>query len=328
MTRTAPIVAVLVADDDAEPEGLDLVRAEAAEVQVVRGDDALGAALDRGIDVLAVYDFRTPLVAAHADAVARLEWVHAASAGVDAVLVPAVIDADTVVTNAQGVFDDAIAEYVLGLLLAFAKDLPRTLALQRDRRWRHRETERIAGRHVLVVGAGSIGGAIGRLCRAVGMEVRGVARSARDGDDAFESVASIDDLHAELAWADDVVVATPLTPTTHHLIDASAIASMRPGARVVNIGRGPVVDQDALVDALRSGHVGAAGLDVFETEPLPPDHPFWAMEQVVVSPHMSGDVVGWVAALGEQLAHNLRRFREGQPLRHVVDKRALAGANR
>jgi phosphoglycerate dehydrogenase-like enzyme len=321
-------VVVLVAEDAPEPDGLDAVREVARSVEVVRTSTELGTALADGADVLAVYDFRTPHVADHADAVANLGWVHAASAGVDAVLVPSVIDADTVVTNAQGVFDDAIAEYVLGLLIAFAKELPRTLVLQREREWRHRETERIAGRRVLVVGAGSIGGAIGRLCRAVGMDVRGLARTARDGGAAFESVAAIDDLHHHLGWADDVVIATPLTPATRHLIDSDALSAMRRGARLVNIGRGPVVDQDALVEALRSGQVGAAGLDVFETEPLPAEHPFWGMDQVVVSPHMSGDVVGWVAALGVQFAQNLRRWRDGEPLQHVVDKRALAGAIR
>lgn len=326
MSRTHPEIVVLVADDAPDPEGLDPLR-EIAQVGVVRGGDELGAALPAA-DVLAVYDFRTPHVATHADAAARLSWVHAASAGVDAVLIPPVIAGDTVVTNAQGVFDDAIAEYVLGLLLAFAKDLPGTLAFQREHTWRHRETGRLAGRRVLVVGAGSIGGSIGRICRAVGMTTRGVARTERPGGDAFEQIAAIDDLHAQLGWADDVVVATPLTPDTHRLIDSAALAAMRPGARLVNIGRGPVVDQDALLDALRRGHVGAAGLDVFEDEPLGADHPFWDMEKVVVSPHMSGDVVGWVAALGAQFTDNVRRWRDGEPLQHVVDKRALAGANR
>lgn len=324
MSRTRPQIVTLVAPDDPDPPGLDPLH-DTGDVQVVRTGDELGAALD-GADILAVYDFRTPLVAEMGDRAGELDWIHAASAGVDAVLTPAVLASDTVVTNAQGVFDDAIAEWVLAALLVFAKDLHTTRDLQRRHLWRHRESERLAGRNVLVVGAGSIGSSIARLCRAAGMTVRGVARRARPDDPNFEAVVAIDTLHTELAGADDVVVATPLTAETHHLIDADALAAMRPGARLVNIGRGPVVDQDALLDALRSGHVDAAALDVFETEPLPADHPFWDLEQVLVSPHMSGDVVGWVGALGAQFVANVARWQAGEPLRHTVDKHALSGA--
>lgn len=275
--------------------------------------------------MLAVYDFRTELVAGLGARAGTLEWIHAASAGVDAVLTPEVVASDTVVTNAQGVFDDGIAEWVLAVLLLFAKDLHTTLALQRARTWRHRENERLAGRRLLVVGAGSIGRAIARLCGAAGMNVRGVARTARRDDPDFDAVVTTADLHHELATADDVVVATPLTAATHHLLGSDAFAAMRPGTRVVNIGRGPVIDESALLDALDTGRVGAAALDVFETEPLPADHRFWDMPQVIVSPHMSGDAVGWVGALGEQFATNLARFAAGEPLDHVVDKHSLAG---
>lgn len=326
MSRTRPQIVTLVAPSDPDPPGLEPLDG-VAELTVVRTGAELAAAID-GADILAVYDFRTPLVAELGDRAGHLDWIHAASAGVDAVLTTSVIAGDTVVTNAQGVFDEPIAEWVLAVLLAFAKDLRTTIELQREHRWQHRESERLAGRRLLVVGAGSIGGAIGRLCGAAGMSVRGVARSARPDDPDFDEVVAIDSLHDELGWADDVVVATPLTPATHHLIDADALAAMRAGARLVNIGRGPVVDTDALVDALESGHLGAAALDVFESEPLPADHPLWDMDQVIVSPHMSGDVVGWVGALGAQFVANLERWRAGEPLAHTVDKHALAGAAR
>ena len=330
MHRTPLQVVVLVPPGDPDPPGLDAL-APVADHQVVRTADELDAALDRAASasdrppVLAVYDFRTDLVAGLGARAAELEWIHAASAGVDAVLTPEVVASDTVVTNAQGVFDQGIAEWVLAVLLLFTKDLHTTLALQRDRTWRHRENERLAGRRLLVVGAGSIGREIARLCGATGMTVRGVARTARADDPDFDAVVPTDRLHDELAEADDVVIATPLTAATHHLFDADAFAAMRPGTRVVNIGRGPVIDEVALLEALVSGRVGAAALDVFETEPLPSDHPFWGMEQVVVSPHMSGDTVGWVTALGLQFADNLARFTEGTPLDHVVDKHSLAG---
>jgi phosphoglycerate dehydrogenase-like enzyme len=323
VSRTHPTVAAIVAPDAADPPGLDGV--DGVEIHVVRTAAELDAVIDR-TDVLAVYDFHTELVARLGARAGELDWIHAASAGVDAVLTPAVVDGPTVVTNAQGVFDDAIAEYVLAVLLAFAKDLRTTFDLQRQHRWRHRETERLAGRRVLVVGAGSIGRSISRLCRAAEMTVRGVARRARPDDPDFETVVGVDQLHTELAEADDVVLATPLTAETHRLIDRTALAAMRPGARLVNIGRGPVIDHDALLEALRSGHVGAAALDVFDDEPLPSDHPFWEMDQVIVSPHMSGDIVGWVEALGSQFLANLDRWRAGEPLLHVVDKHALSGA--
>lgn len=322
VSRSHPVIVVLVPLNEEAPPGLGALDA-LAELHVVNDRAGLEAHVDDA-DILAVYDFRTPLVHDLGKRAAGPSWIHAASAGVDAVLTPAVLDHDTVVTNAQGVFDDAIAEYVLATLLIFAKDLLTTLSLQREHTWRHRESHRLAGRQVLVVGAGSIGGAIGRLCGAAGMSVRGVARTARPDDPDFDAVVSIDQLHAELATADDVVIATPLTAATHHLIDAEALAAMRPGTNLVNIGRGPVIDQHALVDALQRGHVGAAALDVFEEEPLPADHQLWDMANVIVSPHMSGDVVGWVAALGEQFIANVERWRAGEPLHHVVDKRAMA----
>lgn len=324
MSRIDPIIAVLVAPDDDDPPGLAGLADVGAEVRIARSAAELRSAV-AGADVLAVYDFRTPLVCELGARAKELAWIHAASAGVDAVLTPAVVEAPTIVTNAQGVFDDAIAEYVLATLLLFAKDLRATIDRQREHRWEHRETERLAGRHVLVVGAGSIGTAIARACAAMGMVVRGVARSPRHADH-FEAVVGVEDLHAELGRADDVVVATPLTPATHGLIDAAALGAMQQGARLVNIGRGPVVDQEALLDALRRGHVGAAALDVFGEEPLPADHPFWDMEQVLVSPHMSGDVVGWVESLGAQFVANVERWQRGEDLHHVVEKRAMAGA--
>lgn len=324
MSRTRPTIVVLVAPGDPDPPGLDALP-PGSSLQVVRTSDELRTAVVDA-DILAVYDFRTALVADLGPAAGELAWVHAASAGVDAALSPAVLAGDTVVTNARGVFDTAIAEWVIAVLLLFAKDLPTTLALQREHRWHHRETQRLSGRRLLVVGAGSIGAAVAKSGVAMGMVARGVARRARPDVPDFDRVVAADDLHEQLAWADDVVVAAPLTDATRRLLDAAAFSAMRPGARVVNVGRGPVIDQDALLDALRSGQVGAAALDVFEEEPLPTDHPFWDMPQVVVSPHMSGDVVGWRSELSAQFVANVERWIAGEPLEHVIDKQRMAGA--
>lgn len=177
-----------------------------------------------------------------------------ASAGVDPLLFPALRDSPIVVTNSRGIFDQAIAKFVLGAVLAFAKDLPATMALQREHTWRHRETRLIAGSTVLVVGAGSIGRAAAGLLRVAGCRVVGVARTARD-DPAFGRVAALTDFGKELPDADYVVVTAPLTEQTSGLLGAGAFKRMKPTAVLINVGRGPIVDEDALLAALEVGQV-------------------------------------------------------------------------
>lgn len=250
-----------------------------------------------------------------------LRWIQSASDGVDWLLFPDLIDSDVVVTNARGIFDQAIAEYVVGLLLAFAKGLLGVVEGQRQREWRHRPTELLAGKRLLVAGVGPIGRAIGRAGRDLGMEVRGVGRRARSGDDVFESIAGTEGLPNAVGWADYVVDALPATPTTRHIFDASVFGSMHRSARFLNVGRGTTVVEEALIDALREERIGGAALDVFEREPLPPDSPFWELPNTIVSPHMSGDFQGWLEAVVRLFVENLRRFVAGQPLLNVVDKR-------
>ena len=255
-----------------------------------------------------------------------MRWVHAASAGVDAVLFPEVVAAGVTVTNVRGLFDRGIAEFVLLALLAFAKDLPATLEQQRRREWRHRDSEALEGRRLLVVGAGSIGREVARLARAVGLHVDGVARRGRPDDADFEEVAGTDDLHRMLADADDVVITAPLTPETARLFDDDAFAAMRRGARLINVGRGGIVDEPALLRALDSGQLGAAALDVFADEPLPPDSPLWGRANVIVSPHQAGDVHGWRRSLGELFVANVRRHLADEPLHGVVHPPAEVAA--
>lgn len=273
-----------------------------------------------GADVLLVWDFRSSALAGAWPAADSLRWVHAASAGVNHVLTPELVASDVVVTNSRGVFDEPMAEYVLGLALALAKDLPTTLSHQRERRWRHRETERLADRHALVAGTGPIGRAIGRKLRAVGMRVTGLGRVARSTDPDLGEVLPMSSLSDVLPDADYVVLAAPLTDDTRGMIDAKALAAMKPTARLINVGRGPLVVQEDLVEALDAGTLGGAALDVFVSEPLPTSSPLWRLPNVIVSPHMSGDVVGWRAELVALFVDNLSRYVEGQPLRNVVDK--------
>ena len=250
----------------------------------------------------------------------RVRWVQTASAGVDGLLFPALVESEVVVTNARGVFDDPIAEWVIGMLLAFTTDTLRTLALQREARWEHRETRRLAGSRLVVVGPGPIGRAVARRARELGVEVVAVGRTERT-DDELGAVAAIEGLREVLARADHVVNALPLTSRTAGVFDAAAFAAMPPTATFVNVGRGGTVDEPAMVEALRSGGIAGAALDVFAEEPLPADSPLWRMPNVVVSPHMCGDVRGWQGSVVEIFVDNAGRWVRGEPLRNVVDTR-------
>ncbi len=302
---------------DARPPDMRAIEAEAA----VRYTDEAGLAdALSGADALFVYDFLSTAVPGAWHAADGLRWLHIASAGVDPVLFPGLQASDVVLTNSRGVFDGAIAEYVLGVVLAFAKDFVRSWDLQRRKQWKHRESERISGRRVLVVGTGPIGRSIARSLRAAGMSVAGVGRRPREDDPDFGDVFSSSDLARHLPEADYVVAVAPLTEQTKGMFDAEAFAAMKPGARFVNVGRGELVVTSDLVGALRDGSLGGAALDVFDTEPLPAESPLWSMENVLISPHMSGDFVGWRTTLVEVFADNFRRWRAGEPLRNVVDK--------
>ncbi|MBF6173922.1 D-2-hydroxyacid dehydrogenase [Nocardia blacklockiae] len=272
-----------------------------------------------GADVLFVYDFTSTAVPGAWPSADRLRWVHVGATGVDSVMFDELIASEVVVTNTRGLFDAPIAEYVLAQLLNFAKDLPRSWRLQQEHDWHHRESERLSGATVLVVGTGSIGRAIARLLRCVGMEVRGLGRRARTGDPDFGTVGT--DLHAELPGADYVVAVAPLTPQTRHLFDARAFAAMKPHARFVNVGRGELVVTDDLVAALRTGSIAGAALDVVDPEPLPPGHALWDLPNVQLTPHNSGDVIGWRRDLVTVFTENFRKWIDGRPLENVVDKR-------
>lgn len=318
-----PTVIVLSAPDESPWPGLEPL-GSAAEVRHVteREELAIGLAV---ADVLIVTDFRTTIVKDAWPTSTPVQWVHATSAGIDALQFPELLESDIVLTNARGTFDDTIAEYVMGLVLQFCKDFRRTDALQRSREWRHRETERVAGQEALIVGAGSIGTEIGRRLKCVGMDVIGVARSERKDPDVFGMIRSQDDLDELLPSADFVILAAPLTDETRGMFGAEAFGKMKASAKFINIARGPLVQTDALVEALRNEKIAGAALDVFEEEPLAADHPLWGFSNVFVSPHMSGDFFGWREALSRQFIDNFERWRRGEALENVVDKgRVLA----
>jgi phosphoglycerate dehydrogenase-like enzyme len=305
---------------DEPPPGIDAI---AREVDLRYAPDR--ASLQREIvDADVVYTWwgdRDDLEAAWPHA-AHLEWVAAVNVGIDRLLFPALVESDVILTNARGAVEDPIAETVVGFVIAMAKGFRRMFDRQRAHSWDLHEMERLAGRRVLVVGPGPIGRAIARALRdGIGMRVAAVGRTGRAGDDVFEKIHGVDELHAALADADYVIDTMPLTPQTRDVFDAAAFAAMKPTARFVNVGRGATVVQTALIAALATGGIAGAALDVFEEEPLPSESPLWDMENVIVSPHMSGDVEGWEADFAAVFYRNLERWLRGESLRNVVDKR-------
>ncbi|WP_326652453.1 D-2-hydroxyacid dehydrogenase [Streptomyces anthocyanicus] len=267
-------------------------------------------------DVLLVWDFASHAVReAWPGGGPRPRWVHTASAGVDHLMCPELAESDTVVTNARGVFDRPIAEYVAALVLAMAKDLPTTLRLQGERTWRHRESTRVAGTRACVVGSGPIGRAIASTLEALGITTALAGRTARPG------VHGPEDLDRLLAGADWVVAAAPLTDDTRGMFDARRFALLRPSARFVNVGRGQLVVEDDLVEALTARRIAGAALDVLSHEPLSPDSALWEVPGLIVSPHMSGDTIGWRDELGAQFVELFESWAAGGPLANVVDKK-------
>ncbi|MFD5427188.1 D-2-hydroxyacid dehydrogenase [Streptomyces sp. NPDC127084] len=306
-----PVPTVLVLEAEPPPRLGPLIGQ--ADIRYT-GERSLAGALP-GADVLLVWDFASDAVRrAWPGPGPRPRWVHTPSAGVDRLLCPEFVASDTVLTNARGIFEEPIAEYVAGLVLAMAKDLPRTLELQRGREWRHREGLRVAGSRAVVVGSGPIGLAIAKTLRALGVTVAVTGRAARPG------IHGAEDLDRLLTRADWVVCAAPLTDRTRGMFDARRFGLMQPSARFVNVGRGALVVEDALVAALSERGIAGAGLDVFESEPLAPDDRLWDVPGLIISPHMSGDTVGWRDRLGEQFTELFALWRAGKPLPNVVDK--------
>ncbi|MER6069464.1 D-2-hydroxyacid dehydrogenase [Streptomyces sp. NPDC001817] len=267
-------------------------------------------------DVLLVWDFTSHAVReAWPGEGPRPRWVHTASAGVDHLLGPELAASDTVVTNARGIFDQPIAEYVAALVLAVAKDLPRTLEYQRERTWRHREGRRVAGTRACVVGSGPIGRAIVRTLKALGVTTALVGRVPRTG---IHGPADLDRLISRADW---VIAAAPLTEATYRMFDSHRFGVMQPSAFFVNVGRGGLVDEEALAHALTRRWIAGAALDVFTAEPLPADSPLWGLPGLIVSPHMSGDTAGWRDELGAQFVELYERWAAGRSLVNVVDKK-------
>ncbi len=259
----------------------------------------------------------------------RLKWVHCSGHAVGHFPLAELGARGITVTNSRGVQAIPIAEHVMAGLLALARRLPQTMRDQQERRWRPNELIGDASPWVLyghtlgVIGVGTIGEAIAVRAKTFGMRVMGVRRQPRRGRPAgFDEICGPAEMDRLLALADIVVVAAPLTSDTNLMLDADAIAKTKAGAIVVNIARGQLLDEEALVRALAEGRLGGAVLDVFTTEPLPADSPFWSMSNVIITPHNSGFRAGHFDAVIDLFSENLTRFERGVELLNVVDLNA------
>ena len=246
-----------------------------------------------------------------------LRWVQNMGAGVERVMVPE-LPRRVTVTRVAGIFGPWMAEYVLGWCLWFTQRTETFRAQQRERRWGQMDPLRLHGATLCVVGLGDIGRAIARAARGFGMRVVGVSRRGTRVAEAAR-VYTTRDIREAVAAADFIALAVPLTEATRGLIGAAELTAMRPSAWLINVARGPIVDQAALLEALRGGRLGGAVLDVFDDEPLPPGHPLWQLDNVVVTPHISGPSTP--SEIAPIFNDNLRRYVAGRALRHVVDRR-------
>jgi phosphoglycerate dehydrogenase-like enzyme len=261
----------------------------------------------------------------------RLRWIQAPAAGVGHLLYPEMLASEVLLTHAGGIRARSIAEHVLGVTIALARHFPLTLRHQVKHEWIQDQLEgsgmstirTLRGARMGIVGLGSIGMEIARVAAPFGFRVSAIRRRT-DGapPEGVEEVLAPDALSSVLASSDVLVLCAPLTAETHGLIGAREVAQMQRGALLINVGRGKLIVDDAVVEGLRSGHLGGAALDVFTHEPLDPASPYWDLPNVIVTPHTSGAMDDYYTPLVALFAENLRRFEQGQPLLNVVDKAA------
>jgi len=248
-----------------------------------------------------------------------LRWVHYTGAGAEHLLTPRFLRSRIRLTNSRGVHTAGVAELAIALLLGLAKHLPNRVRAQAAHEWSQELNAGVYGKTILVIGLGSVGSAVARAARGLGMYVIGVRRSPRPARWANE-VVSLDALDGVLSRADYVVLCAPETAATHGLMDASRLRRMQRGAMLVNVARGGLVDEPALIDALRDGHLGGAGLDVFVHEPLDRRSPLWDLPNVLITPHYP-NVEGWERPTVQRFIDNAQRFLAGRPLHDLIDKR-------
>jgi phosphoglycerate dehydrogenase-like enzyme len=252
-----------------------------------------------------------------------VRWVHTRSAGLDHLLFPELVASPAVLTNGSGVFSQSLAEFVLAAILYFAKNIRGMVQNQIEGRWKPFEVVEISGQTLGIVGYGDIGRAIATRARSMGMRVLGMTRRGPllyNTDPLVSQIFSPANRIEMIAQCDYLVVATPLTSETRGLIGAAEFAAMKPSAVLINVGRGPVIDEGALIRALSENRIKGAALDVFDTEPLPEGHPFYRLQNFLLSPHCADHTTTWLEDAMRFFLSNFERYRKGEPLLNVVEK--------
>jgi phosphoglycerate dehydrogenase-like enzyme len=252
-----------------------------------------------------------------------VKWVHSRSAGLDTVLFPELVASPVPLTNGRGVFSQSLGEFALGAILYFAKDFRRMVRNQMAGRWEQFDVEEVSRQTVGIIGYGDIGRAVATRVRAMGMQILAVKRHGPplyNVDPLVNQIFRPEDREEMLARCDYVVVTAPLTPETRGMIGEREFAAMKPNAVVINVGRGPVIDEAAMVRALTEKRIKGAALDVFDTEPLPAGHPFYSLENVLLSPHCADHTSDWTQQAMRFFLAQFERYRKGEPLLNVVKK--------
>ena len=252
-----------------------------------------------------------PMMADHVLAKgARLKWIQALGTGLDGIVDQPSLRKDVLVTHMHGFHGAPVSEAAIMSMLALSRDLPRSLRSQRERTWARFPATLLRGKTVGIVGVGAIAGELAPRCKAMGMTVVGITSAQRQVA-GFDRMAGRDELVATVRDLDYLVLLTPHTPGTHHLINAAVFAAMKPASYLVNLARGGVVDETALIEALREKRIAGAALDVFSKEPLPGDHPFWDMDNVIITTHQGGFFDDYPAHALPVIEDNLRKFLAG-----------------
>jgi phosphoglycerate dehydrogenase-like enzyme len=251
----------------------------------------------------------------------KLRWVHSRAAGLDKSLFPELVESSIPLTNGTGVFSQSLGEFALAAVLFFAKDFHRMLRNQAAERWEQFDVEEIAHQTAGIVGYGDIGRAVAKRLHAMGMQVLALKRHAPASPDPFiAEFYKPDQMSAMLGRCDYVIVAAPLTPETRHMVSDAQFAAMKPNAVILNVGRGPVIDQAAMVRALTQKRIRGAGLDVFEQEPIPAGDPIWKLDNVLISPHCADHTKDWLNDAMRFFLAQYSRFEKGEPLENIVQK--------
>jgi phosphoglycerate dehydrogenase-like enzyme len=305
------------------PSQIDLLKKLATGVRILIAESsAQAAALAPEADVILAWAPSREFVQAAFFKASKVQWIHSRSAGMDHVMFPELAASPIPLTNGRGVFSQSLGEFVLAAMLYFAKDFPRMRRSQQAARWEPFDVLEISKQTMGVIGYGDIGRAAAWRAKAMGMRVLALRRRPElsAADPHVDRVYGWDQRHEMIAACDYVVAAAPLTPETTGMISDAEFAAMKPTGVIINVGRGPVIDEPAMIRALESGRIKGAGLDVTTVEPLPSDSPLYRMDHVLLSPHCADHTADWLDDAMNFFLAQFERFRTGQPLQNMVDK--------